>query len=100
MHLRTKGYIFPKKIINREILTYTIPVLSFPDFDAARCTFIGLNHVFSSISTILQFVSCNLVTKGFKSLTNSVAFVFKISLPSMVLHRYSFVIQFNVFVTL
>ena len=75
MHLRTKGYIFPKKIINQEILTYTIPVLSFPDFDAVRCTFIGLYNVFSTIGRNFPFVSCNTKKRGDNNFPSAVIVV-------------------------
>ena len=48
MNIRTKEYIFPNKIMNQEIFTHIIPDVSFPDFDAVTCTFIGLNNVFSN----------------------------------------------------
>ena len=34
MQMHTRRYLFTKKIINREALTYIIPDVSFPDFDA------------------------------------------------------------------
>ena len=62
--MRTKGYIFPKKITNRDIWTYVIPDVSFPDFDAVTCTFIGLTDVFSTIGPNFPFVSCNTIKRG------------------------------------
>ena len=64
MHMRTKGYIFPKKIINQDILTYTIPDVNFSDFDAVTCTIVGLKNFFSTIGPSCPFVSCNTIKRG------------------------------------
>ena len=62
--MRTKRYTFPKKTINREILTYTIPGVSFPDFEAVTCAFIGLHNLFSTIGPNFPFASCNAIKRS------------------------------------
>ena len=57
--MHNEEYLFSKKIITRETLTCTIPNVTFPDFDAVTCTFVGLNNVFSTISPNFLVISCN-----------------------------------------